>query len=169
MRIVEVESSCRRVLIIDSSAILCPFRVLRSERDDIRSWLRWYKVVPYLPSAMWTEVLDEVLRSAPSSSLLSPAATESRALKRETTAHFLAILRAEDVRRAMPLAWVLRADQKSTSQLEGGLGDVLSRHARQGARLERLELYVTTSLEPDLSRSSSVDIRLRRMGRPVSW
>ncbi|KAI1791624.1 hypothetical protein LXA43DRAFT_423207 [Ganoderma leucocontextum] len=73
---------------------------------------------------------------------------ESSATKRDIAEHFLAsFLAPQQAARGISLAWVLSADRSSPSQLEEQLGDVeqvLSSYAQQGARLERLELYVTT-------------------------
>ncbi|PIL33126.1 hypothetical protein GSI_04575 [Ganoderma sinense ZZ0214-1] len=94
--------------------------------------------------------------------LLSPS-VESRAGKRVVAAHFLASLRApERARRgSVSIAWVLRGGRDSTSQLEAELEDiehVLSEHVRaEGARLERLELYVTTP-QPETENFATVNI-----------
>ncbi|KAI1791623.1 hypothetical protein LXA43DRAFT_423208 [Ganoderma leucocontextum] len=120
----------------------------------------------YVPSDLDEEFWTKFFTALPDLrrlELLSPTA-ESRAIKRDIATHYLASCRVPQLapetdvvnflyritppRRAVSLAWVLRADQNNISQLEAELSDVeqvLSGHADAGARLERLELYVTTS------------------------
>lgn len=107
--------------------------------------------------------------------LLSPTA-ETRVTKRDIATHYLASRRVPPLaseaslagfshptpppRHAVSLAWVLHADEREAAQLQAELTDVervLRDYANSGARVDRLELYVTT-FEPHLCETQALDV-----------